>query len=108
VLPARPAAGVNVAVVPLTFTVPLTAAPPFVVATLKLVVVSVELSIASEKVADTEVFSATPVAEFAGDVESTVGGVVSGATPVVNCQVKMAASALPAASFAAVVMVAVY
>ena len=95
------------AVVALTFTVPVTAAPP-VFASVKLVVVSVELLIASEKVADTEAFSATPVAAFAGDVESTVGGVVSGATPVVNCQVKLAASALPAASFAAVVMVAVY
>ena len=106
-LPARPAVGVNVAVLPLTFTVPLTAAPP-VVASVKLVVMSVELSIASEKVADTEAFSVTPVAPLSGEVEDTVGGVVSGTGPVVNCQVKLAARGLPAASFAAVVMVAVY
>src|SRR5882672_10739309 len=108
VLPARLAVGVNVAVWPLTFTVPVTVAPPAVGRRVKLAVLSVELVIASEKVADTEEFSATPVAALAGDVEDTVGGVVSGAAAVVNCQVKFAASALPAASLAAVVMVAVY
>ena len=107
VLPARGADGVNVAVVPLTFTVPVTAAPP-VFANVKLVVVSVGLVIDSENVADTEEFSATPVALFAGEVEDTVGGVVSGAGPVVNFQMKLAPRGLPAASFAAVVMVAVY
>ena len=85
-LPARGAVGVKVAVVPLTFTVPVTEAPP-VFASVKLVVVSVELVIGSEKLADTEEFSVTPVALFAGEVEDTVGGVVSGAAPVVNCQV---------------------
>jgi len=108
VFPARLPVGVNVAVVPVTFTVPVNAVPPFVVASVKLAVVSVELVIGSEKVADTEEFSATPVTPFNGEVEDTVGGVVSGATVVVNCHVKFAASALPAASFAAVVTVAVY
>jgi hypothetical protein len=108
VLPARLAAGVNVAVLPLTFTVPLRAAPPVLVTRVKLVMFSVEFVIDSEKVADTEELSAMPVAALAGDVADTVGGVVSGAAPVVKFQVKLAASALPAASFAAVVMVAVY
>ena len=85
-LPARGAVGVNVAVLPLTFTVPVTAAPP-VVANVKLVLVSVALVIGSENVADTEEFSARPVAPFAGDVEDTVGGVVSGAAAVVKFQV---------------------
>ncbi len=74
----------NVAVLPLPFTVPATGAPPIVVASVKLVVVSVALFIASEKVADTEAFVATPVALFAGDVEDTVGGVVSGAAPLLS------------------------
>jgi len=78
VLPARLPVGVNVAVVPVMFTVPVTAVPPVVVASVKLGFVSVELVIGSEKVADTEEFSATPVAAFAGDVDDTVGGVVSG------------------------------
>ena len=108
VLATREADGVNVAVLPLTFTVPVIGVAPEVVASLKLAVVSVELVIASEKVADTAEFSATPAAAFAGFVADTVGGVVSGAAAVVNPQVKLAASALPAASRAAVVMVAVY
>jgi hypothetical protein len=107
VLPARLPVGVNVAVVPVAFTVPVTAAP-LVFASVKLAVVSVELVIGSEKVADTEEFSVTPVALFAGEVKDTVGGVVSGTGPVVKCQMKLATSALPAASFAVVVMVAVY
>ncbi len=66
---------------------PVTGAPPIVVASVKLVVVSVALFIASEKVADTEAFVAhVPSSLFAGDVEDTVGGVVSGATPVVKFQ----------------------
>jgi hypothetical protein len=106
VLATRAADGVNVAVLPLTFTVPVIGVPPE--ASLKLAVVSVELVIASEKVALTEEVSATPVAALAGDVVDTVGGVVSGAAAVVNPQVKLVASAFPAASLAAVVMVAVY
>src|SRR4029079_5023273 len=64
--------------------------------------------IGSEKVAETEELSATPVAAFAGEVEDTVGGVVSGAAPVVKVQVKLPASGLPATSSAAVVKIAVY
>jgi hypothetical protein len=108
VLPLRGADGVNVAVLPLMLTLPAVSAPPEVVARVKLPVVSVELVIASEKVADTEEFNATPVAAFAGEVEDTNGGVVSGATPVVKFQTKLAPSALPAESFAPVVMVAMY
>ena len=85
VLAARAADGVNVAVLPLTFTVPVTVAPP-VGFRVKLAVVSVEVVIPSEKVAETEEFSAMPVAAAAGDVEDTVGGVVSGSAAVVNCQ----------------------
>jgi len=108
VLPARLAEGVKVAVLPLTSTVPPTATPPEVVASLKLALVSVAFVIASVKVADTDVSNATPVAAFTGEVADTVGGVVSGTAAVVKLQVKAAASALPAASSAAVVMVAVY
>jgi hypothetical protein len=75
VLAARLAAGVKVAVLPLTLTVPVTAAPPVVVFKVKVVVFSVEFVIGTEKVADTEVLSATPVALLAGLVEDTVGGV---------------------------------
>ena len=107
-MPARLAVGVNVATVPTMFTVPVTAAPPVVVASVKLAVVIVELVIGSENVAETEELVATPVAPFAGEVADTVGGVKSGAAPVVKLQVKLANSALPAASLAAVVIVAVY
>ena len=104
------AEGVNVAVfvLLLTFTVPAMAAPFVVFTSVKLAVLSEELFIASENVADTAGFSATPVAPLAGDVADTVGGVVSGAAAVVKLQKKLGDSALPAASFAAVVMVAVY
>ena len=57
----------------------------------------------SLKVAEIFWFSGTPVARFAGFVEVTVGMV-----PVVNVQTKLIASALPAGSFAPVVIVAVY
>ena len=107
-LGARLAEGANVAVLPVTLTMPVSAAPPAVGAMVKLVGVSVELVIASEKVADTEEFIATPVAAFAGDMEDTVGGDVSRTAAVVKVQLKLAARGLPAASFAAVVMIAVY
>ena len=89
--------GVNVAVLPLTLTAPATAAPPEFVANEKVAAFSVELVIASENVADTRVLSATPVAPTVGDVEDTVGAVVS-PEPVIKIQVELAASALPAAS----------
>jgi hypothetical protein len=62
-----------VAVLPLTFTVPVTAAPPIDLASAKLAFVSVALFIGSEKVADTEEFVATPFAALAGNVVDTVG-----------------------------------
>jgi hypothetical protein len=107
VLGERAALGVNVAVLVESATVPLTLAPPEVATNVKLPVVMVEAFIASEKVADTAVFTDTPVAASAGEVEVTVGGVVSG-KPVVKLQVLFAAKALPAASCAPVVIVAVY
>lgn len=109
---ARLTEGVNVAEVdvvpPLPLTVPATAALFDVLTSLKLAVLSVEFFIASEKTTDIVEVSATPLAPLTGEVASTFGGVVSGTEAVVNLQVKLAASALPAASFAAVVMVAVY
>ncbi len=78
VLAARLLEGTNIAVSLLMFTVPVTAVPPAVGRRVKLAVLSVELVIGSEKFADTEEFSVTPVAAFAGDVSDTVGGVVSG------------------------------
>lgn len=70
--------GVNVAVLPLTLTAPVTAAPPALGRSVKLAVFNVELVIAPEKVADPEVLSDTPVAPLAGYVEDTVvGSVVS-------------------------------
>jgi hypothetical protein len=107
VLPASAAKGVNVAVLPLTLTVPVTGAP-LLVASMTLAVVSVELVIASEKVAETEALVATAFAPLAGDVADTVGGVVSGAAAVVKVQVKLAPSALPAASVTPAAMVARY
>ena len=107
-LAARGAEGVNVAILPLTPTVPVIVAPPAAGLRVMLAVFNVEFVIGSEKVADIEEFVATPVATFAGDVVDTVGGVVSGAAAVVNCQVKSAASALPAASVTPAAMVAVY
>src|SRR4051794_18063211 len=100
--------GLNVAVLPLTLNVPVTIAPSAALAKLKLVVFSVELVIASEKVAETDELSATAVEALTGEIEDTVGGVVSGAVPVVKVHVKMPASGLPAMSSAAVVNVAVY
>lgn len=103
--PARFATGVSLAVLPLTLTVPLTAGPPEVGATVKLEVVSVEFFMGSVKVTDIEEFTAVPVVY--GDMVDTCGAVVSGAPPVVKFQMKLAPSALPAASVAPVVTVAV-
>ena len=64
-------------------------------------------SIASLKVAAIFLFSATPVALFAGSVEVTVGAVVSAVAPVVKLQTKLLASGLPARSLAPVVIVTV-
>ena len=107
-LAASAAEGVNLAVFPLTLTVPATAAPAPALNTVKLVVFTVELVNGSEKVAETETLVATPFAAFAGDVEETDGGVISAIASVVKVHVKLADNGLPAASVAPVVMVAVY
>ena len=86
-LPANAALGVNVAVLPLTPTEPLTGVPELVTTKVNVAVVSVALFIGSENVAVGAILSATPVAPFKGVVDSTVGGVVSGGGAVVNDQV---------------------
>ena len=58
-----------------TITVPVTAVPPAVGASVKLVVFSEEFFIALEKVTNIDEFSATPIAAFDGDVLDTLGGV---------------------------------
>jgi hypothetical protein len=60
---------------------------------------------ASLNVAEIVVFTATPVAPFTGTVETTVGGAAVAA--VVNVHTELAASEVPARSFAPVVIVAV-
>ena len=66
----------------------------------------VDLCIGSLNVAVITLFRGTPIALAAGSVELTVGSVVSDA--VVNVHILFAAIALPARSFAPVVIVAVY
>jgi hypothetical protein len=78
VLNASGAEGVNVAMAPLTPTVPET---PL---TVKLAGVTEAGATASLKVALTEPFTATPVALPGGLVEVTAGGAVSVAAAVVN------------------------
>jgi len=75
---ARLAVGVNVAVFPLTLIVPPTGPPPPATSE-KVALFSADGLIGSENVADTAAFRATPVAPFAGETETKVGGVVSGA-----------------------------
>ena len=101
-------AGVNVAVLPTTLTVPFTAAPPPAGTSVKPDVVKVAVFIASENVAVTTVDAATFTALFTGLITEMVGGVTSAVAAVVNDQLAFAASALPARSVAAVVIVAVY
>lgn len=108
VFSARGFEGENLTVLPTTLTVPMIGTLSIALSRVKLAGFSVELVIASEKIADTEEFVATPIAELAGDVAETVGGVLSALVPVLRLQVKLAARGLPAASCAAVVMVAVY
>ena len=78
--------GVNVAVFPLTFTVPMTAAWFVVFTSLKFAVVSVEFFIGSENVADTGAARGLPFALLAGETAATVGGVVSAIAAVVKLQ----------------------
>jgi hypothetical protein len=72
---------------PLTVTVPeILGLPAVTRLNVKVEMFNVEFVIASEKVAETEEFRATPIPLLGGDVADTVGGVVSGVGPVVNCQ----------------------
>ena len=90
---ARLLAGLKAAVVPVYVTVPDTGVVPrFKV---KVVVVIIDGSITSLKVAVMILFRATSVAAFAGSVEITVGGVTSAEAPVVKLQKKSLANALP-------------
>jgi hypothetical protein len=77
VLPVRLADGVNVAVLPLMLTVPATFAPPAVGRSVKLVIFTLALAMASENVALTVAATGTLVAPLAGEVDDTVGRVVS-------------------------------
>jgi hypothetical protein len=104
VLEASGADGVNVAVDPATDTVPATGEPPF---KRNVAVVTLAGAMASEKVAETVVPADTPVAPSSGVVDETVGGVVSGASPVVKLQTNSTARLLPAASSIPVVRCAV-
>ena len=81
---------------------PVTAVAPGPVS-VKVVAFIVVASIGTLNVAVTVVPWPTPTAPFAGTVETTVGG---GA--VVKVHTKLAASGVPAGSFAPVVIVAVY
>ncbi len=70
-------------------------------------VVMVSGSMGSLKVALMVLLIQTPTAALLGLVDTTVGAVLSGAVPVVNVQVKVAAMALSATSLTALVSVAV-
>jgi hypothetical protein len=65
-------------------------------------------SIDSLNVTEIELFVGTPAEPFAGETETTVGGVVSGAPLVVKLEVNAFASAFPAASFTPVDTVTEY
>ena len=77
----RSADGVKVAVVLLALTVPVIGKPPRV-ARLMVAVFSVDFNITAEKVTVIAEFTATAVAASAGEVEETIGGVVSAASVV--------------------------
>jgi hypothetical protein len=108
VLAASALVGENVATLPIPAyaTEPGTGVVPGPV-TVNVVPVIVSGSICSLKFTATLVLSATPVAPQVGIVESTVGAVVSGASPVVNPHEKVVGSAVPPALFTPVVTVTV-
>jgi hypothetical protein len=108
VFAAKALVGWKVAVVPAYPTVPGTAAPPVTAKVNVPFAVIVDESIASLKVAVIVSFVGTPIAPEMGSVAITVGGVVSVVVPLVKLQTKSAASALPLALCAAVLIVAVY
>ena len=89
-------------------TVPATGMPVPMATSVNVAVVNVALLIGSENIAANAALRGTPVVPACGDVDRTVGGVVSDGAAVVNVQLKSAASALPATSRAPVVMVARY
>jgi hypothetical protein len=99
--------GVSVTVLAVTAIVPFTPAPPARTSVM-LAGESVALVIASENVALMAVFTGTDTAPPTGSVEVTAGAVRSAATAVVNDQLTLDVSALPARSVAAVVIDAVY
>ena len=99
-------AGAKVAVMPVRDTKPDTNVVPC--STLIVVVVMVEASMATLKVAAIFWLKGTPVAALAGSVELTVGGVMTAAAPVVKLQTKLFARAFPARSLTPVEIVAVY
>ena len=96
VLAARGALGANVAEVLVTLTVPVIGEPPCV-ANWKVSVVSVDVNITSEKVTVIAEFMAILVPASAGDVEDTVGGVVSAAIVVADATFELPET-FPAAS----------
>jgi hypothetical protein len=105
-LPASTEDGVKVVTVPARLTAPVTGAPlpSFRV---KEAVETVERSTGSLKVAVTVVLTGTLVVLAAGVVPVTVGGVMSGAAPVVNVQEYREAKVFPARSLIPVVRAAV-
>src|SRR6187549_883566 len=82
-------------------TTPVTAAPAVTVSS-RVAVEIVSGSMGSLNVALMVLFVQIPTAPVKGFIEVTVGGVMSGATPVVKLQLKAAARPLPAASCAPV------
>ena len=103
----KAAAGVNVATLEFTATVPTTALPAGQ-ATVNVAFVSVSGFICSLKVAAMSVLTAAPVAFAAGRVEVTVGAITSAVVPVVKLQLNAVAMALLAASFTPVEILALH
>ena len=106
VLDASVFVGLKIAVMPATVTVPGSAVVPCI--KVNVVVVTVNGFIGSLKVAEILPSIATPVAAVVGNVEMTVGGVLSAAAPVVKVHLKLLARFTPAKFSAPVVIVAVY
>jgi hypothetical protein len=103
----EPGGNAKVTVAPLVVMLPVTSVLVVLFLSVKVRVVTVAGSTGSLKVAVRAEDVDTFVAPLVGLVEFTVGGVRSGATPVVKVQVKGVASALPARSSMPVVSVTV-
>jgi hypothetical protein len=97
--------GMNVAVVPLYVTVPEMGVEPFI--RVKVDALTVDVVKVSLKVAVIGPLSPAPVVESVGLVDETVGGVISGAAPVVNDHEKFEPITLPSTSLTPDVIVAV-